>query len=140
MEQTQRPKCGTCKFFVVRNPDEAMLAQVARPEAECAPGEHTFEGKRIQGCVGGGVRGVCLKWKERHAPNAQVDSTFLCKFYQPGGPTIKGMEAQVMGSLSRVSGDEVSSYGGLSDSPVVALGVGAAVVAGAIWLKKWMGR
>ena len=54
MVQSQRPKCGTCRFFVVRNRDEVMLAQIARPEAECAPGEHTFQGKRIQGCVGGG--------------------------------------------------------------------------------------
>ena len=139
MDQTQRPKCGTCKFFVVRNPDEAMLAQVARPEAECAPGEHTFQGKRIQGCVGGGVRGMCLKWKERGAPTPQVESTFLCKLYQPGGPTLKGMEASVSGSLSRVPGDdEVGRLSG--DSPLVAGAIGAAVVAGAIWLKKWMGR
>jgi hypothetical protein len=139
MEQSERPKCGTCRFFVVKNPDEAMLAQIARPESECAPGEHTFRGQRIQGCVGGGVRGSCLKWRERKAPNPMVDSTFMCKLYQSGGPTIKGMESQVMGSASRVSGDE--DFGGAkADSPLVALGLGAAVVAGTIWLKKWMGR
>lgn len=146
MDQTQRPKCGTCKFFVVRNPDEAMLAQVARPEAECAPGEHTFQGKRIQGCVGGGVRGVCLKWQERGAPNPMVDSTFLCKFYKPGGPTLKGMEAQALapaGSAARVDAEavtvEVKRPGALTEL-FTAAAIGFGLVGGAIFAKRWIGR
>ena len=146
MEQTQRPKCGTCRFFVVRNPDEAMLAQVARPESECAPGEHTFQGQRIQGCVGGGVRGVCLKWNERGAPNPMVDSTFLCKLYKPGGPTLKGMEAQALapaGSAARVESEpvtvEIKRPGALTEL-ITAAAIGFGVVGGAVLAKRWLGK
>jgi hypothetical protein len=145
MDQTQRPKCGTCRFFVVRNPDEAMLARVARPESECAPGEHTFQGQRIQGCVGGGVRGVCLKWQERGAETQLVDSTFLCKLYQPGGPTLKGMEAQALapaGSAARIGEAvtvEVKRPGPLAEL-VTAAAIGFGVVGGAIFAKRWLGR
>jgi len=145
MEQTQRPKCGTCRFFVVRNPDEAMLAQVARPESECAPGEHTFQGKRIQGCVGGGVRGVCLKWQERGAPNAMVDSTFLCKLYKPGGPTLKGMEAQALspaGSAARVDEAvtvEVQRPGALSEF-FTAAAIGLGLLGGSMLAKRWLNK
>jgi hypothetical protein len=145
MDQAQRPKCGTCRFFVVRNPDEAMLAQIARPESECAPGEHTFQGQRIQGCVGGGVRGVCLKWQERGAPNQMVDSTFLCKLYQPGGPTLKGMEAQALspsGSAARIGEAvtvEVKRPGPFSEL-LAAAAIGFGVVGGSILAKRWLGK
>ena len=145
MDQSQRPKCGTCRFFVVRNRDEVMLAQIARPESECAPGEHTFEGKRIQGCVGGGVRGICLKWRERGAQSQQVDSTFMCKLYQPGGPTIRGMEGSVlsgeqeaMGSFARMGAE--APVAPQSESLLVPAAIGAAVVVAAVWLKKWLDR
>ena len=145
MDQAQRPKCGTCRVFVVRNPDEAMLAQIARPESECAPGEHTFQGQRIQGCVGGGVRGSCLKWQERGAPNPMVDSTFLCKLYQPGGPTLKGMESQALapaGSAARVGEAvtvEVKRPGPLAEL-ITAAAIGFGVVGGAVLAKRWLGR
>ena len=122
-----------------------MLAQVARPESECAPGEHTFQGQRIQGCVGGGVRGVCLKWNERGAPNAMVESTFLCKLYKSGGPTLKGMEAQVLapaGSAARVGeavAVEIKRPGVFTDL-ITAAAIGFGVIGGSILAKRWLGK
>ena len=122
-----------------------MLAQVARPESECAPGEHTFQGQRVQGCVGGGVRGVCLKWQERGAPNPMVDSTFLCKLYKPGGPTLKGMEAQVLspaGSAARVGETvnvEIKRPGALTEL-ITAAAIGFGVVGGSILAKRWLNK
>ena len=83
-------KCGTCRFFEVRNVEEGRLAQIARSEGECAPGEWVFQGERRVGCHGGGVKGVCQRWQERQAPSPEVMSTFRCPLYAPGGPVLRG--------------------------------------------------
>ena len=82
-DSTERPKCGTCVHFEVRNRDEAMLAQIARPESECRPGEWVFRGERRVGCHGGPVRGACLRWQDvpsltrRSRARSSVGSTRL---------------------------------------------------------------
>jgi hypothetical protein len=95
--------------------------------------------------VGGGVRGVCLKWQERGAPNPMVDSTFLCKLYKPGGPTLKGMEAQALspaGSAARVGETvnvEFKRPGALTEL-ITAAAIGFGVVGGSILAKRWLNK
>ncbi len=103
-------KCGTCRFFVVRNAEEAKLARVAKPESECRPGEWVFEGQRKVGCHGGAVRGTCQKWRERGAATPSVESTFVCALWAPGGPVLRRA-----GSPNRVGA--VASPRATSESP-----------------------
>jgi hypothetical protein len=89
MNRPAGQKCGNCAFFEVRNPSEADLARVAKDEAECAPGEWVFEGKRNVGCHGGPVQGLCRKWKERGAPGPAIFSTQWCPLWKGGGPVLR---------------------------------------------------
>ena len=123
-DSTERPKCGTCVHFEVRNRDEAMLAQIARPESECRPGEWVFRGERRVGCHGGPVRGACLRWQDVPLPHPTVESTFVCRLYEAGGPVIRGMAPApgAMGSANVASfGAEKASIGG----ELLALGAAA---------------
>lgn len=88
---SEHPKCGTCVSFEVRNRDEALLARIAKTEAECRPGEWVFRGERKVGCHGGPVRGACLRWEEVPLPHPTVESTFHCRLYEEGGPSVRGM-------------------------------------------------
>jgi len=128
---SDRPKCGTCQFFEVRNETEAQLAQIARDESECAPGEYTFRGERKIGCVGGAVRGACQRWQEVPLPHPTVNSTFVCRLYQPGGPVIRGMAAvqAAMGSLNRPKSSKES--GMFNGASLTLVTVGAVALAAA---------
>lgn len=86
-DPSQKKKCGNCIFFRVR-PPEVELAKHALHVGECAPGVH---------CMGGQVRGTCDKWAERMemglpmpwGDQAMVESTFVCRLWQAGGPSVK---------------------------------------------------
>lgn len=86
----QNKKCGNCKFFWVRA-DKAELAVKAPHISQCQPG--------MPHCLGGQVRGACQIWQERArmglpmpwSDGPMVESTFSCKLWQPGGPSIKRM-------------------------------------------------
>ena len=132
---SDRPKCGTCQFFEVRNETEVQLAQIARDESECAPGEYTFRGERKIGCVGGAVRGACQRWQEVPLPHPTVDSTFVCRLYQPGGPVIRGMAAvrAAMGSMNRKkSGEPGGDLLGLNGAALTLITVGAVALAAVV--------
>jgi hypothetical protein len=123
-------KCGNCRFFVARNVEEAKLATYAKNEAECAPGEWVFAGKRKVGCHGGPVYGQCAKWRERGASSPRVASTFWCKLWQAGGPTLR----RAGGSVNRPA--EVLSE---AVTPVrVTLGAVAALAV-ASFARRWRG-
>jgi len=101
---SEHPKCGTCVSFEVRNRDEALLARIAKTEAECRPGEWVFRGERKVGCHGGPVRGACLRWEEVPLPHPTVESTFHCRLYEEGGPSVRGMgPIPPGGSLNRAT-------------------------------------
>lgn len=134
---SERPKCGTCQFFEVRNETEAQLAQIARDESECAPGEYTFRGERKIGCVGGAVRGACLRWQEVPLPHPTVNSTFVCRLYEPGGPVIRGMAAvkAAMGAMNR-QGGKVKEAGMWTGASLTLATVGAIALAAA-FKERW---
>jgi hypothetical protein len=124
MSKTRKPgeKCGTCRFFAVRNEAEIDLARIAKDESECAPGEWVFEGKRNVGCHGGPVRGMCAKWRERQAQSPAMLSTQWCSLWEDGGPVLR----QANGSANR---PKMPVSDGMK-STVMAMG--AVVLAGAI--------
>ena len=115
-------KCGTCRFFQVRNVEEGRLAQIALPESACAPGEWVFSGERRAGCHGGGVKGFCQRWQDRQAPSPEVMSTFHCPLYAPGGPVLRNA-----GSPNKAQPDSL-----MSGAP------GALILTGAIALVSWL--
>jgi hypothetical protein len=145
MNRPAGQKCGNCAFFEVRNPDEAKLAQVAKDEAECAPGEWVFEGKRNVGCHGGPVRGMCRKWKERGASGPAIVSTQWCPLWKAGGPVLRQA-----GSMNAPSDEAPAPASAPSPAPppggvMVTLDrngalVATAVVAGLAAFGAWWGR
>jgi hypothetical protein len=74
-----------------------------------------------------------------------VDSTFLCKLYQPGGPTLKGMESQALapaGSAARIGEAvtvEIKRPGPLAEL-ITAAAIGFGVVGGAMLAKRVFNR
>jgi hypothetical protein len=130
MSTARKPgeKCGTCRFFAVRNQAEIELARIAKDESECRPGEWVFEGKRNVGCHGGPVKGMCLKWKERQAASPAMLSTQWCPLWESGGAVIR----QAGGSPNKPEEDR---KGGM----VVSLLLGA-VVLGPALLGDWLER
>lgn len=125
-EASLERKCGTCRFFVVR-PPEVEIARIARPMGMCQPGSH---------CSGGPIRGTCMKWRERGAATPQMESTQLCPLYQPGGPTVMGMQAA--GSFQR---DEVAAAAAAkaeigSDGALLTLGVVGVLAAAGLWINR----
>lgn len=118
----QNKKCGTCKFFWVRA-DKAELAVKAPHISQCQPG--------MPHCLGGQVRGACQIWQERArmglpmpwSDGPMVESTFSCKLWQPGGPSIKRM-----GSYNKKKKDKSSGLVSTVGFLVSMVGLGAIVL------------
>jgi len=129
-------KCGTCRFFVARNTEEAKLATYARDESECGPGEWVFQGVRKVGCHGGAVYGHCQKAGELSGPGqepfppSRVASTFWCRLWRMAA----GLQIRKAGSVNRAS-DMLESGGAM-----LALGAVALLAAVAQWKRKGASR
>ena len=128
-------KCGTCRFFVARNTEEAKLATYARDESECGPGEWVFQGVRKVGCHGGPVYGHCQKAGALSGPGqepfppSRVASTFWCQLWRMAD----GLQIRKAGSVNRAS-DRLESGGAM-----LALGAVALLAAAAQW-KRFTGK
>lgn len=104
-------KCGTCIHFYVK-PIEVEVAQHAPHISRCQPG--------MPHCLGGQVRGGCGKWQERAelglpmpwGDGPMVESTFGCKLYEPGGPSVK-----MVGSFNT----EEKSSGSIPVGPIAVI-------------------
>ena len=115
-------KCGTCVHFFVK-PNEIEVAQHAPHISACQPG--------MPHCLGGQVRGACGRWDERAelgmpmpwGDGPLVESTFGCKLWERGGPSVKQIGSfnadteKVEGIISSVSNPIAAILG------VVSLGV-----------------
>ena len=125
-------KCGTCRFFVARNTEEAKLATYARDESECGPGEWVFQGVRKVGCHGGPVYGHCQKAGQLSGPGqepfppSRVASTFWCKLWRMAD----GLQIRQSGSVNR--GDPAAE----ANAGFLALGAVALLAAAAQWKRK----
>ena len=92
-------KCGTCVHFFVK-PIEVEVAQHAPHISACQPG--------MPHCLGGQVRGACALWQERAEKGMPmplgmgpaIDSTFSCKLWERGGPSVKQIGSFNTGNTS----------------------------------------
>ncbi len=115
-------KCGTCRHFYVK-PPEVDIARIARV-GNCGPGQQ---------CSGGPVRGMCGLWRKRGAPTPQMESTSVCRLYEPGGPSVVG--SQPAGSFQRdqvAAAEAVMAERAATAEQAAAPSNGALLVLGAV--------
>lgn len=114
-------KCGTCVHFFVK-PIEVEVAQHAPHISACQPG--------MPHCLGGQVRGACALWQERAEKGMPmplgmgpaIDSTFSCKLWKRGGPSVKQI-----GSFN--TGNTVEQKKGITEHATSPLAIIAGIVA-----------
>ena len=109
-------KCGTCIHFHVK-PPEVEIARQTMHISDCKPGFN---------CLGGQVRGSCSQWMQRAEDDLpmpwgegpMVESTFGCKLWEAGGPSVK-----MAGSPNKILKGKVMEDSGLVTMGI-ALGIG----------------